>query len=97
MRTEGGSLICLPYFRDFSTAMREKRSTIENFCMKATPRLQNDFIVNESEYQACVAWLAEANEETIRHPLDNPELEEQRQRIKGLVDEYVANWRRTAK
>lgn len=65
--------------------------------MKPTPKLQNDFIVNESEYQACAAWLAEANEETIRHPLDNPELEGQRQRIQGLVAEYVANWRHSGK
>jgi hypothetical protein len=57
------------------------------------PKLLNDFILNESEYQACKAWLAEANEETIRHPLGNPELEMQRQRIKSLIAEYEQNWR----
>jgi hypothetical protein len=61
--------------------------------MKPVPKLVNDFILNESEYQSCKAWLAEANEETIRHPLDDPELETQRQRIKGLVTEYEHNWR----
>jgi hypothetical protein len=60
--------------------------------MKPVPKLANDYILNESEYQACKAWLVEANEETIRHPLDNPELEMQRQRIKGLVIEYERNW-----
>ena len=59
--------------------------------MKPVPKLVNDFILNESEYQSCKAWLAEANEETIRHPLDDPELETQRQRIKGLVTEYEHN------
>lgn len=61
--------------------------------MKSIPKLLNDFILNESEYQACKAWLAEASEETIRHPLGNPELEMQRQRIKGLIAEYEQNWR----
>ena len=61
--------------------------------MKPVPKLANDYILNESEYQACKAWLAEANQETIRHPLDNPELETQRRRIKGLVAEYEQNWR----
>jgi hypothetical protein len=61
--------------------------------MKPVPSLQNDFILNETEYQACREWLAEANEETIRHPLDDPELEVQRRRIKGFVDEYEENWR----
>jgi len=61
--------------------------------MKSVPKLLNDFILNESEYQACKAWLAEANEETIRHPLGNRELEMQRQRIKSLIDEYEQNWR----
>jgi hypothetical protein len=61
--------------------------------MKPVPILQNDFIVNESEYQVCVAWLAQANEEVIRHPLDNPELEMQRQRIKRLIADYKQNWR----
>lgn len=61
--------------------------------MKPVPKLANDYILNESEYQACNSWLAEANEETIRHPLDNPELEMQRQRMKGLVSEYERNWR----
>lgn len=64
--------------------------------MKPFPKLANDFILNESEYQACKVWLAEANEETIRHPLGNPELEMQRQRIKGLVSEYERNWRQWA-
>jgi len=61
--------------------------------MKPVPKLLNDFILNESEYQACQTWLAEANEETIRHPLGNPELEMQRQRIKSLIAEYERNWR----
>jgi hypothetical protein len=65
--------------------------------MKSTPKLQNDFIVNESEHQACKAWLDQADEETIRHPLDDPELEMQRQRIKALVTEYAKNWRHSAK
>ena len=61
--------------------------------MKPVPKLLNDFILNESEYQACQTWLAEATEETIRHPLGNPELEMQRQRIKSLIAEYEQNWR----
>ncbi len=61
--------------------------------MKPVPSLQNDFIVNEREYQACKAWLAEADEETIRHPLEDPELEVRRRHIKGFVDEYEQNWR----
>ncbi len=61
--------------------------------MKPLPKLLNDFIVNETEYQACKAWLEEANEATIRHPLGNRELEMQRQRIKSLVAEYEQNWR----
>ena len=61
--------------------------------MKTVPKLVNDFILNESEYRSCKAWLEEANEETIRHPLDNPELETQRRQIKGLVAEYEQNWR----
>jgi len=65
--------------------------------MKPAPKLPNDFIVNESEYQACKAWLYQANEETIRHPLDDPELEMQRQRIKALVTEYQNNWRHPEK
>jgi hypothetical protein len=65
--------------------------------MKSPPKLQNDFIVDESEYQACKAWLNQANEDTILHPLDDPELEIQRQRIKGLVAEYEENWRHSAK
>jgi hypothetical protein len=65
--------------------------------MKPPPKLENDFIVNESEYQACRAWLNQANEETILHPLDDSELEMQRQRIKGLVAEYEENWRHSAK
>lgn len=54
------------------------------------PKLQNDFIVNQ-------AWLNQANEETILHPLDDSELEIQRQRIKGLGAEYEKNWRHSAK
>ena len=65
--------------------------------MKPTPKLQNDFILNESEYQACKTWLGQANEETIRHPLDDPELEMQRQRMKALVAEYENNWRHSTK
>jgi hypothetical protein len=65
--------------------------------MNPTPKLQNDFIVNESEYQACKTWLRQANEETIRHPLDDPELEMHRRRIKALVTEYEKNWRYPAK
>lgn len=61
--------------------------------MKTVPKLVNDFILNEREYRSCKAWLAEANEETIRHPLDNPELETQRRLITGLVTEYEQNWR----
>lgn len=61
--------------------------------MKPVPKLLTDFILNESEYQACKAWLADANDETVRHPLDNPELEMQRQRIKSLIAEYEQNWR----
>jgi len=61
--------------------------------MKPLPKLSNDFILNESEYQDCKAWLVEANEETIRHPLGNPELEMQRWRIKSLISEYERNWR----
>jgi len=51
--------------------------------------------LNESEYQGCKAWLAEATEETIRHPLGNRELETQRQRIKNLIAEYEQNWRQS--
>jgi hypothetical protein len=65
--------------------------------MRPPPKLQNDYILNESEYQAAKAWLAEANEDTIRHPLENPELEIQRRRIKGFVAEYEENWRRSTK
>jgi len=28
--------------------------------MKPVPKLLNDFILNESEYQSCQTWLAEA-------------------------------------
>ena len=59
------------------------------------PALPNGFITDESEYQACTAWLAAANQETILHPLDNPELEIQRRRMKELVAEYEENWRHT--
>ncbi len=65
--------------------------------MQRVPKLQNDFILNETEYQACNAWLAEANEETIRHPLDDSDLEMQRRRIKALVAEYEENWRHRAR
>jgi len=51
----------------------------------------------EGEYQVCRAWLNQANEETILHPLDDSELEIQRQRIKGLVAEYEENWWHSAK
>jgi hypothetical protein len=61
--------------------------------MRLAPRLKNDFIVNEEEYQQCKAWLFEATAQTIRHPLEDPELEIQRRRIKGLVNEYESNWR----
>ncbi len=61
--------------------------------MQPLAKLSNDFILNETEYQACKAWLVEANEETIRHPLGNPELEMQRRRIKSLISEYERNWR----
>ena len=59
--------------------------------MKPVPKLANDYILNEGEYQACKAWLTEANEETIRHPLDDPELEMHRRRMKGVVSEYEQN------
>jgi len=61
--------------------------------MRSLPTLRNEFIINEREYQACRTWLAEANEETIRHPLDDPELEIQRRNMAGLVAEYELNWR----
>jgi hypothetical protein len=61
--------------------------------MRLIPHLQNDFIVNEEEYQQCKSWLFEATTQTIRRPLEDAELEAQRRRFKGLVDEYKANWR----
>ena len=61
--------------------------------MEPVPKLRNDYILNESEYRACKAWLAKANEETIRHPLDDAELEVARRRIKALVAEYEEHWR----
>ena len=61
--------------------------------MKSVPKLVNDFILNESEYCSCKAWLVEANEETILHPLGNPELDMQSRRITALVTEYEQNWR----
>lgn len=61
--------------------------------MRPAPSLQDDFIINEREYQACKTWLAEANDETIRHPLDDPSLEAQRRSMTGLVAEYEVNWR----
>ncbi len=59
------------------------------------PTLPNGFITDEREYQVCKAWLAAADEETIRHPLDNPDLEIQRRRMHELVAEYKENWRHT--
>lgn len=64
--------------------------------MKPIPKLVNDYILNESEYQACKIWLAEVNEETIRHPFENPELEAQRRRIKSFISEYEQNWRHSS-
>jgi len=61
--------------------------------MRLPPSLQNDFIVNEREYEACKTWLAEANEETIRHPLDDPPLEIQRRSMTEVVTDYEVNWR----
>ena len=61
--------------------------------MRQVPRLKNDFIVNEEEYQQCKSWLFEATAQTIRHPLEDSELEAERRRVKGLVDEYETNWR----
>jgi hypothetical protein len=61
--------------------------------MRLAPKLQEDFIVNERDYQACKTWLDEANAETILHPLGNRELEAQRQHIKSLIAEYEQNWR----
>ena len=61
--------------------------------MKPAPKLRDDFILNESDYEACKAWLDEANEETVLHPLGNRELEVQRQHIKSLIAEYEQNWR----
>jgi hypothetical protein len=62
--------------------------------MKPVPRLQNDFIINEDEYQRCRTWLTEANEQTILHPLEDAELEMKRRRCKSLVEEYERNWRK---
>ena len=62
--------------------------------MKSIPHLRNDFIVNEEEYQQCKAWLAEATEQTIQHPLEDPELEMQRRRFKEMVQDYESNWRK---
>jgi hypothetical protein len=61
--------------------------------MKAMPNLPEDFIIDESDYRACRTWLDEANEETLRHPLGNPELEAQRRQVKSLIAEYEENWR----
>jgi len=60
--------------------------------MKPAPRLKDDYILNEKDYQVCKTWLDEANAETILHPLGNRELEEQRQHIKSLIAEYEQNW-----
>jgi hypothetical protein len=40
--------------------------------------------------------LTKRNEETVRHPLGNPELETQRQEIKNLIAEYEENWQHSA-
>jgi hypothetical protein len=61
--------------------------------MKPIPQLKNDFILNDQEYQVCKTWLNEANEQTIRHPLEDAELESDRRRMKALVEEYETNWR----
>lgn len=63
--------------------------------MKSVPKLEHDFILNELEYRACRSWLDGANAETIRHPLDYPELEIERRRMKALLAEYEQNWRRS--
>ena len=60
--------------------------------MRAIPHLQNDFIVNEGEYLQCKSWLEEATEQTIQHPLEDPELEMNRRIFKELVHEYESNW-----
>jgi hypothetical protein len=61
--------------------------------MKPIPQLKNDFILNDQEYQVCNTWLNEANDQTIRHPLEDAELESHRRRMKALVEEYETNWR----
>lgn len=61
--------------------------------MRPLPLLRNDFIVNEREYQSCKTWLAEANEETVRHPLEDRSLEAKRRSMAELVAEYEVNWR----
>jgi hypothetical protein len=61
--------------------------------MKPIPPLKNDFILNDQEYQLCNTWLNEANEQTIRHPLEDAELETDRRRMKAMVEEYETNWR----
>ena len=35
-------------------------------CMKRVPKLLNDFIVNETEYQACKAWLEGVTDVLVR-------------------------------
>lgn len=64
--------------------------------MKLIPKLKMDYILNEQEYQLCKAWLNEANEHTILHPLEDAELERQRRQMNALVEEYEANWRHRA-
>jgi hypothetical protein len=61
--------------------------------MRSVPSLQNDFILNDSEYQLCKAWLQEATEQIVRRPLEDADLAMQRRMMKSLVDEYEANWR----
>jgi hypothetical protein len=65
--------------------------------MRSVPRLQNGFILNDSEYQLCKAWLQEATEQIVRRPLEDADLEMQRREMKSLVDEYEANWQTRSK
>ena len=60
--------------------------------MRNSPKLRYDFILNEAERRACRLWLEEADAETVRHPLEDPHLEFERQRVKGLLAEYERNW-----
>lgn len=61
--------------------------------MRSFPKLKNDFILDDPEYRASKAWLEEANAQTILHPLEDAELERQRQQMKKMVEEYETNWR----